>query len=859
MRTIVVYIASLLASIGCYAQEQPQDSAVVRLKNYIRTIENFGNNLPQEKVHLHFDNTGYYQGDHIWFQCYVVSPEWNRPTPQSKTLYVELLNPGGEIIAKRVLPIENGRCRGDFQLTHLPFYSGFYEVRAYTKYMLNFGEEIIFSRVFPVFDKPRQKGDHAEKSIRPKIVHRYQPKRELPKKERKVNLKFYPEGGNLVEGIPSRIAFEATDAYGNPLELSGTVVDAQKSVYAAFSTTHEGRGVFTCTPAEGGSKAAVDFEGRKYSFDLPSALSQGFVLQVDNLSSADSIAIVVRKNPQTPRTLLGLALVCQGKLYGYCIFNLNRETPARVKFGKAGLPAGAAQIALFDAEGRIVADRLIFTRKPKQLTLRVKKDRQVYRPYDPVEMEFSVRDTAGMPVHAPLSVSVRDGQDEVEGRHTMLTELLLMSEIKGYVHRPGYYFEADDLQHREALDVLLMVQGWRRYAWEQLTAPYPPRLEYRPEQGVEVHGKVVTLGRSKPRPGVQVSAYLSKRGEDDATENAVHAASFDTDSAGRFAFVTDISGKWSLILAVTENGKKKDHQIVLDRLFSPAPAKYRLADMQVSTGETADYAEQEQQAAEIPDQVDLDKLLTTYEDSLKVAGIKEKIHRVEEVVIKAKRQSREKDIYANRAKSIAYYDVASEIDRIRDEGGYIGSDIHDLLTDMNPHFIRWYNYGDEYLKYKGRLPLVVINYQLAAASQIDYVRYKLLSPEDIKAIYISEEPSAKFKYAHHALPKQVVEKAFSCVVFIETFPEDERQAKAGKGVRKTWFEGYSEVKEFYQPDYSVLPKEGDYRRTLYWNPALMPDQEGKARIRFYNNGRQHSMRISAETISEDGIVGILNE
>ena len=77
----------------------------------------------------------------------------------SKTLFVELLNPGGEIMDKRKLKIENGQCHGEFTLNHLPFYSGFYEVRAYTKYMLNFGEDIIFSRLQPVFNKPKVEGN----------------------------------------------------------------------------------------------------------------------------------------------------------------------------------------------------------------------------------------------------------------------------------------------------------------------------------------------------------------------------------------------------------------------------------------------------------------------------------------------------------------------------------------------------------------------------------------------------------------------------------------------------------------------------------------------------------------------------
>ena len=105
--------------VSVYAYPIP-DSIAVRLQGFVSTLEQFGKALPQEKVYLHFDNTGYYQGDQIWFQCYVVTSEFNRPTAWSKTLYVELLNPGGEIVSRQILPIRNGRCQGNFTLTHLP-------------------------------------------------------------------------------------------------------------------------------------------------------------------------------------------------------------------------------------------------------------------------------------------------------------------------------------------------------------------------------------------------------------------------------------------------------------------------------------------------------------------------------------------------------------------------------------------------------------------------------------------------------------------------------------------------------------------------------------------------------------------
>ena len=100
---------------------------------------------------------------------------------------------------------------------------------------------------------------------------------------------------------------------------------------------------------------------------------------------------------------------------------------------------------------------------------------------------------------------------------------------------------------------------------------------------------------------------------------------------------------------------------------------------------------------------------------------------------------------------------------------------------------------------------------------------------------------------------------YSCVVFIETYPEGEISVKGGKGVRKTWLEGYNKPAEFYHPDYSILPKEEDYRRTLYWNPEVLPDKGGNARVSFYNNGRCRKLKITAEMIAADGTIGMFNE
>jgi hypothetical protein len=210
---------------GVAGDEQGFRNEINRLYSHIQAFNDFSTHNPQEKVYLHFDNTSYYQGDNIWFKCYVVNGR-HQLGALSKTLYVELLNPNGKVVDKRILKIEDGQCHGDFSLNQLPFYSGFYEVRAYTKYMLNFGDDAFFSRLLPVYDKPETEGAYEEKVMQQYGRHgtgAYPMNRERPLLEKNVNVRFYPEGGYLIKGLASRVAFEATDETGRPVSLTGTV------------------------------------------------------------------------------------------------------------------------------------------------------------------------------------------------------------------------------------------------------------------------------------------------------------------------------------------------------------------------------------------------------------------------------------------------------------------------------------------------------------------------------------------------------------------------------------------------------------------------------------------------------------
>ena len=981
MRKFLYTFILIFIAATAVAQQDATDTITKKLMGYALSAKEFGKMLPQEKVYLHLDNTSYYQGDNLWFQAYVVTAERNKPSELSKTLYVELLNPGGTVVDKCILPVIDGRCSGNFKLNKLPFYSGFYEIRAYTKYMLNFGQDVIYSRVIPVFDKPQKSGDFSEmRMLKMDVTKNHYPiKRELEKAPKVLDLRFYPEGGNLVAGLSSRVAFEATDKSGIPMDITGKVVSKKGEVLAEFKSGHEGRGTFEFRPTIEPAKAEVEIDGKVHSFDLPQVQERGMVIRVDNLSSNDSISIKVNKKGVSDK-IIASAVICGGVLSNYTIVGMEQGDSIEYKINKRRLPAGVARIVLADAEGKIIADRLAFTHMGKRSSINVTSDKDSYAPNDLVKLSLTATDPFGNPSQAPISLAVRDGEKLVESRNSMLVDLLLMSEIKGYVHQPLYYFESTDLEHRTALDNLLMIQGWRRYNWDWWAGTADFDFKYLPEQGIEVHGQVLRYGTDKPMTDIQLSSLISIRGTEKDSElddenyvsnlkkdpyesgsltsgvssssryggysrgrtsyggrggryssisqestslafddggssssvkskksdndtlamkNSSQAGIIDVDSMGRFSFIGNMKGKWHLTLAVTnDKNRRKFSRILLDRNFAPEPKAYSQSDLQFTvTNNDKRQLRSYASASDTENFTDPEEaLIDSIVDNESYLAIDKKTHKIKEVVVKSA-PSLEEDIYKARSNASVYYDIPSEIDAIRDKGEQI-TDIHKLLRELNDKFVitknsvatnnadttkteshsaldssnfgnntdTEFNASSEYLtmkrspyniSYLGKEVLFIVDYE---KDWSNVAAYDILNLVALKSIYISEEKSAIMQYynsgemsAMEALSK------YSCVVFIELYPEDKIPVEPKRGIRKTWVDGYSEPAEFYSPDYSKEPRtDYDYRRTLYWNPSVKLNAEGKASVEFYNSSNCRKLKVSAESLSSDGSIGVLN-
>ena len=455
----------------------------------------------QEKVYLHLDNNCYYKGDNIWYKAYVVRADNNRFTDMSRLLYVELLSPDGLLVERQTVMVGlEGHGEGCFTLTD-SLYSGYYEVRAYTRWMLNFcvsqhpanriSRELFYipqmaddfyrqfgtvhSRVVAVYERPEEKGAYDQK------VMLSRPKTRLDKElKSRLSVTFYPEGGHLIAGTRATVAFEAVDEEGQQVEVQGMVNGV------SIRTEHQGRGSFSIdVPESGKLKAVFHYQDKDYTFTLPDVEKSGCALSMAAADGEHTAQVQLRGVPLSAQ--YAAAALSRGVLKVFRRFTPDAQGRATISVDDNELPTGVSNLIVIDPDGRPMADRLFFVNHHdyEQGLISVSTDSTEYGPYQPITVRLQTSPGADH-----ISVSVRDDASDDPSYDTgnLMTELLLSSELKGFVPHPDYYFQADDAERRRHLDLLLMVQGWRRYDYADLVGEQP--LRYTPEKSFTVEGCV---------------------------------------------------------------------------------------------------------------------------------------------------------------------------------------------------------------------------------------------------------------------------------------------------------------------------------------------------------------------------------
>lgn len=895
--------------------------------------------MMQEKVYVHTDNKCYFIGDTIWYKAYVVKAADMTPTDMSRILYVELLDPSGMVVERQsVIVSADGLGDGGFALPD-SIYTGFYELRAYTRWMLNFNCERVdytrsnawmfynyqmasdffrrwsgsYSRVLPIYARPDSAGDYSVKRMYQRFKTRLQPQA----KERLL-MCFYPEGGNMVKGLTSKVAFEITDQDGAAVNISGQLMQGSK-VLGQFKTTHHGRGFMTVTPGDQSLTAAVRWKDKDYQFPLPKATESGAVIGVNDG------AVTIRHAGMPADRQYGLSVMCRGvfsKIVPVDIPSAQQSASREIVIPLDSLPTGVNDITLFDDQSRIIADRLLFVNNHdldhNHITIETPLKSQ-YAPYEQVTMQMTALGLS----HLSFSVCDTRSDETTYDNGDMLTDLLLSSELKGFVANPAYYFEADDDTHRQALDLLMLVQGWRRYKWEVM-ADTAAVLRYSPEQTLTIEGGVykphvvddidpVTIGSW--RKGQLTSNIFEEEEEttdtsidpQEQSDEAEEVSAFDADALTTYR-QPEGNGMYDgndYYREVNRKGLKKEvyveaelsignqifggTQMTTDggRFIIQVPPFYGIGIVNMKAYSPNDSVKKnmlsrsdknimrEDAAPDYYVKRDLfwPRFTRSYDyyedhlpeqgfflDTLSTLSMENDEHMLANVDVKGRRRGKRAIDLTKPAYVCDAYDIYNDI---TDCGLSYG------MFDMSafPRQVAWVLFGN-----MGRNKKFNVDGRIG-----NHIYYRTYNPEEFKMSYDwdNKNPVAIFNdlklrrldniriYTDYDIRNRENDVFYSSMeadatVVMQPFENDGTRPVFRD--RHFLYYGITEPIDFYSPDYSTMTPEAatDHRRTIYWNPNVAVDEEGRAEVSFYNNSHTTRFRLSAAGVASDGKIYRIN-
>lgn len=422
-------------------QEQALDTLVKKFKRY-RV------NALQEKIYAHIDRNFYLTGETLWFKVYIVDGNFHKPRNVSKVAYVEILDKANLPVLQAKIQLEGGTGNGSFFLPAI-LNSGNYKFRLYTNWMKNFGPEYFFHHAFTIVN-PFVRLER----IQSEITISY-------------NADFFPEGGNMVAGIPNKIGFKITDATGKGVSCTGYILNDSNDTLSSFSPSKFGIGHFFFTPSLATRYRVIlkDGQGKTSFHPFPQVHPAGYVLHLQDSGQFLRINVTAQsvKLPYVYLFVRARQIIAKAELQTL------RQNKARFILNKNELPEGISHFTIFDEELEPVCERLYFTYPQKLLEIEL-KGRQPQNNYRKrVALSIQTSNDSGIPIPANLSMSVFKIDSLPENQQVeIFHHLWLNADLVGAIESPEYYFNKSDPAARQAMDNLMLTHGWRKFDWKDV-------------------------------------------------------------------------------------------------------------------------------------------------------------------------------------------------------------------------------------------------------------------------------------------------------------------------------------------------------------------------------------------------------
>ena len=755
---------------------------------------------PQEKLYLHFDRSYYNPGETIWFKAYLFAA--NVPSGISKTVYTDLIDENGKLLSRNISPVVRSSCAASFDLPPNITSSSVY-VRAYTDWMLNFDSSFIYTKAIPVL-QPQQ--ETAKKKVVPKNF-----------------LQFFPEGGDLVQGVESRVAFKATDIHGLPYKVSGEVVDSKGKAVAAFHSVHDGMGFFMLTPEAGEKYKALwkDSTGKAQQTPIPAANKDGFVLRIDQDAAGISFGISRPAGGADARHVTIVGQMQQQLVY-MATANVSGSKTVKGVIPTENIPAGILQLTLFSENRQPLAERIVFVNKldyyfitdlNHPLKSFEKRSRNV--------IQVDVPDT----IRTNLSISITDADidPKLPGEDDIFSSVLITSDVKGYVHHPAYYFSSEADSVVKHLDLVMMTNGWRRFKWEDALAGNFPVIKHMPSEYLTINGKINGL-RTTELLQKELSGILEFNKKQEFMTIPV-------DPDGSFQVGGLLFFDTARLYYQFNNDKEK---VLTSRASFDIKSNLLKSNVIMNFDSNAVYQ------SVLPPKDVWAKNLDLSEKNMAVMDARRKVQTLEAVTVTARQKSKKE-----------------EMDEKYTSGLFSGGDAYTFLLDDD-------------ISAKGALS--VLNYlqgkvaglQITGMGQQATMSWRGGTP----TLFINEMPSDVGMVQTLTMADIAMIKVFRPPFFgaqgggsggaiaIYTKKGADMSNSSIKGLDFANIVGYTVPKVFYSPDYSRYDErhsDPDYRPTLYWNPYILTDKDSRRTFyTFYNNDVTKRFRVVIEGCNVEG-------
>ncbi|MGV3508200.1 MAG: TonB-dependent receptor plug domain-containing protein, partial [Sphingobacteriaceae bacterium] len=638
-----------------------------------------------------------------------------------------------------------------------------------------------------------------------------------------ISVQFFPESGNMIYNIRSRVGFKAIGADGLGRKITGYVSDNNGEKVAEFSSEYAGMGSFPFTPLKGSVyTATVKFEdGSEKKVEFPKPQETGYVLTVKNSNSENitvNIFAVGAQNPNEELILVGqshnvVKFVSKNKIDG----NVLSATLPKSRF-----PSGITQFTVFNSSYQPLAERLVFIRHQSALSMTVKTEKENYKAREKVKMMFNAADSAGKPIQSVFSLSViNESQipfDDVN-ETTIFSNLLLSSDLKGYIETPNYYFMDASPAKDKALDNLMITQGWRKFEWKNIAAETFPAITYQPEKSLSISGKIISFG-GKPSVGGKV--MLMSAGGTGMLLDTI------TDAEGRFNFDNlGFNDSTTFVVQARSSKDKKNVEILLDKVPPQLVAKNRnAANAEVNINQSM---------------LSYLKTRKSQFDELRRNGMMRSSIMLGEVKITEAKPKVKNSTNLNGAGRADAVITADELENCGDlaiclQGRVAGLIIQNqmayLTRSMNSSF-------------SGPVPMQLI-YD-GVAMEPDFLTS--IIPSDIETVEILKSGAYTSIYGMRG----------GGGVLIITSKTGERRTSANNfafGITTYRPQGYYISKQFYSPVYAVSqPKTfADLRTTIYWSPNIFTAVDGKASAEFFTADKPGTYKAVIEGLDSNGSI-----